>query len=109
MEIYNRYQGNTGKVTRVEEASQRPEHAHFEMPVKRHQGCMQIQRHEAQSRPGNTGGGSKLGKSLDGLLKKLDPSRLEFEDILLMMILFLLYRESGDEELLIMLGAMFLL
>ena len=33
----------------------------------------------------------------------------ETEDLLLLLILYLLYRESGDEELLIILGAMFLL
>ena len=33
----------------------------------------------------------------------------ETEDLLLLLILYLLYRESGDEELLILLGAMFLL
>ena len=33
----------------------------------------------------------------------------ETEDLLLVLILYLLYRESGDEELLVILGAMFLL
>ena len=34
---------------------------------------------------------------------------LETEDLLLMLILYLMYRESGDKELLIVLGAMLLL
>lgn len=34
---------------------------------------------------------------------------LETEDLLLAMILYLLYRESGDAELLVLLGAMLLL
>ena len=34
---------------------------------------------------------------------------LETEDIILLLILYLMYRESGDSELLIIMGAMFLL
>ena len=34
---------------------------------------------------------------------------LETEDLLLLLILWLLYRESGDEELLLIMAAMFLL
>ena len=33
---------------------------------------------------------------------------LETEDILLLLILYLMYRESGDKELLIIIGAMLL-
>ena len=44
-------------------------------------------------------------------LSRILPGAAEFEteDLLLLLILYLLYRESGDEELLIILGAMFLL
>ena len=53
-------------------------------------------------------------RSLGGLenLGKLLPERigeLETEDIILLLILYLMYRESGDSELLIIMGAMFLL
>ena len=34
---------------------------------------------------------------------------LETDDIILLLILYLMYRESGDSELLIIMGAMFLL
>lgn len=34
---------------------------------------------------------------------------LETEDLLLILILYLMYRESGDKELLIIMGAMYLL
>lgn len=40
------------------------------------------------------------------------PSRLqglETEDLMLLLILYLMYRESGDKEILIIMGAMFLL
>ena len=34
---------------------------------------------------------------------------LETEDIILLLILYLMYRESGDSELLMIMGGMFLL
>ena len=48
--------------------------------------------------------GLDLGRLLPGL-----GTELETEDVLLLLILYLLYRESGDRELLIVMGAMFLL
>lgn len=44
---------------------------------------------------------------LGELPKKL--GELETEDLLLILILYLMYRESGDKELLIIMGAMYLL
>ena len=46
---------------------------------------------------------------LSGLFSRLSLNRLEQEDLLLMLVLYLLYRESGDRELLIALGAFLLL
>ena len=43
------------------------------------------------------------GRLLPGLREGL-----ETEDLLLLLILYLMYRESGDSELLIIMGAMFL-
>jgi len=53
----------------------------------------------------------KVGRGglLEGLASKLNFSSMETEDILVLLILYLLYRESGDEEMLIMMGAMLLL
>ena len=45
------------------------------------------------------------GGDLNAILNRLSPQRLEQEDLILMLILFLLWRESGDQELLIALGA----
>lgn len=45
---------------------------------------------------------------LSGILPE-SLSELETEDIILLLILYLMYRESGDSELLIIMGAMFLL
>lgn len=124
MQMYNRYQGNTGKVVRVEEPHEKrhggshpqggekgngattAHHAHHSAPAPAYK-----PRKPRSIFPSLSGDRekTKLEKSLGGLLKKLDPTKLEFEDILLMAVLYLLYRESGDEELLIMLGVMFLL
>ena len=68
----------------------------------------------AKSPPPGRGGGlggliSGLPSSLEALLSRLLPDSLETEDLLLMLILYLMYRESGDWELLIIMGAMLFL
>lgn len=52
---------------------------------------------------------SGLGSELNRLLQRLSPMNLESEDILLSLIIYLMYRESGDKDLLIILGAMLFL
>ena len=44
------------------------------------------------------------GRRFD-VLQRLDPSRLETEDLLILAILWLLYRESGETEMLVAIGA----
>ena len=46
--------------------------------------------------------------SFQGMLKKIEAAGLETDDLLLALVLFLMYRESGDKDLLILLGAMLL-
>lgn len=46
--------------------------------------------------------------TLEGIFKKLGDLNLETDDLVMALILYLMYRESGDTELLVMLGAMFL-
>ena len=46
---------------------------------------------------------------LNRLLRRFDLRRLERDDLLLLAILYLLYRESGEKELLIVMGTMILL
>ena len=98
---YNRYNGNTGRVERVEEvtgavssspgAGRRPSPRPVQAPPP------------AARRPGLlTGMTGELGR----LLQRLSPMNLEAEDLLLILILYLLYRESRDEEFLIMIGGL---
>ena len=49
-----------------------------------------------------------IGGAVGGLLRKLESVDMETDDLILALILYLMYRESGDKDLLIMLGAKFL-
>ena len=90
--MYNRYQGNTGRVRRMEESAPPPKAAPPPPP------CPPS---PPQRRPGLL---DSLGRLLPGAWEEL-----ETEDLLLLLILYLMYRESGDSDLLIIMGAMFLL
>lgn len=46
--------------------------------------------------------------SFQGLWRKIEAVGMESDDLLLALVLFLMYRESGDKDLLILLGAMLL-
>ena len=92
--MINRYEGNTGRVTRLPEQHD----LHPPPPPER--------------RPPPPPPGYRPPSPLPGLdLRRLLPGigDLETEDLLLLLILYLMYRESGDQELLIIMGAMFLL
>ena len=82
--MINRYEGNTGRVTRMPEPQDLPP------PPPKYRGPPRYPATPGSLLPG-------LGEGF------------ETEDVLLLLILYLLYRESGDQELLIILGAMFLL
>lgn len=101
MASYNRYHGNSGRVTRVDErpaasASASPQPIRLSAP-------MPAPSFNSKPKPLPL-----LGGSLSELLPK-SLGQLETEDIILLLILYLMYRESGDSELLIIMGAMFLL
>lgn len=94
--MVNRYYGNTGRVQRITEQTPPPER---ERP------------HTVQKKqiplPKQSGNG--IGRSLNRIMDRLSCSRLDQQDMLLMMILFLLYRETGDREFLITLIAFIVL
>ena len=48
------------------------------------------------------------GFDLGGILKRIEAAGMETDDLLMALILFLMYRESGDVDLLILLGVMLL-
>ncbi len=91
-----RYDGNTGRYIYVPDqpapAAERPR----ETPP--------VQSVPKSSPPPNQFGGS-LQKFLSGIFSQ----GFEVEDLLLFAVLFLMYQETGDKELLIIMGGMFLL
>lgn len=54
--------------------------------------------------------GDKLSGAVGALMHKLESvsANMETDDLIMALILYLMYRESGDKDLLIMLGAMLL-
>ena len=97
--MLNRWQGNTGKVRRIDESSYEPK----EVPEK--------QKEPFRSTPPAQSPGNAF-ESIMKRIEKIVPGTkgpLDNEDIILLLILYLMYRESGDSELLIIMGAMFLL
>ena len=94
MAAYNLYRGNGIRAERVDDRRRERTPARPQKP--------QSPQHRPPSAP-------PLGKMpiLGDLPKKL--GELETEDLLLILILYLMYRESGDRELLIIMGAMYLL
>jgi len=88
-----RYDGRSGSFTQVPEPSPpAPSPAPLPAPPQRRPGPP----------PGAPLPGFDPGRLLSGL------GGLETEDLLLLLILWLLYRESGDIELLIIMAAMYL-
>lgn len=127
--MYNRYDGNTGRFVRMPEpevpersALRRPPPPHprreapprrEEHPPRRNESGPPPARRDGPYAPRRgPGGQDALGGLLQGVTDALGGifrGGLETEDLLLMLILYLMYRESGDKELLIVLGAMLLL
>lgn len=101
--MVNRWQGNTGKHIRIEEPVSQPaghspdryRQSHKSVPAQPPQNT------HPRPQPNFSGGLSNL--------LPVELPELETEDIILLLILYLMYRESGDSELLIIMGAMFLL
>lgn len=89
--MIKRYEGNTGRVRRIEESAPAP-----------------AQR-PASPQPPAPPPPRPVGADWTQRLSRLLPrglEGLETEDLLLMLILYLLYRDSGDSEWLLILGAM---
>ena len=153
--MYNRYQGNTGRVLRIDDAQTAPLPGLAELPrsagvqpffsappasedASWHGGeasrsyetggaaasvrqavppglqaeTQRPQRPVAGPAPGSIrppGPLAGLGGELGRLLGRLSSMKLETDDLLLLLVLYLMYRESHDEELLFIMAAMFLL
>ena len=92
-----RYEGNTGRVRPLEDAL-------AEMPAPPPPAAS-----GPPPRPGPGPGGNPLSELLPRQLQRMLSGSLrdlETEDLLLLLILYLLYRESGDPEWLLTLAAL---
>lgn len=91
--MYNRYHGNSGRVDRVSEQDRYTQNRRPSAPAQ-------------MKRPPSPASG--LSGALGGLMRRLS-NGLETEDLLLALLLYLLYRDSGDEEFLFAIAALLLL
>ena len=98
--MINRYQGNSGRMERFHEPGERKN-------ARTQPAAQKNQSKKPPPAPAKTN--PLLG--LESLTKLLPEKigELETEDYILLLILYLMYRESGDSELLIIMGAMFLM
>lgn len=93
--MYKVYHGSGGQPRRVEEPMERA----YPIPPS------------APPRPGPTGPEGlvePIRQGLESLLGRIT-GELETEDLVLLLTVYLLYRESGDTEMLFILGALLLL
>jgi len=109
--MYRVYEGNSGRSRKVEEPRRA---ASFRgktlapVPTRQEKKEPERERREIpKSKP--PGPGTGLSGDLAKLMGKLGSLSLETEDLLLIAVLYLMYRESGDKELLIMIGALLFL
>lgn len=104
--MVNRYIGNTGRVQRIPE--QTPTRREQQSPTEAFEQQHRADIHPVKKPPPNMHGGG-LDRSVQRLLSRISPGNMEREDLILLLILYLLYRESGDLEFLITLAAFMLL
>ncbi|MDO4990431.1 MAG: hypothetical protein Q4E45_08000 [Eubacteriales bacterium] len=91
--MINRYEGNTGRVVRLAEADDRRPPPPFPPPPP--------PRFPPPGPPPRPSA-DPLSRLFSGL------GELESGDLLMLLVLWLLYRESGDQELLLIMAAAFL-
>ncbi|HHU22910.1 MAG TPA: hypothetical protein GXZ52_05765 [Clostridiales bacterium] len=111
---YKKYKGNSGNFIRVMEPK---DHQRIPgpPPISKNPGQpVPVPGHNRNPLPskhkqGIHFPGFKIPDMFGGLFKNLGIGNLESEDILLILILLFLYKESGDIELLIILGVLLFL
>lgn len=101
--MYNRYYGNSGRVERVggpEPPGRPPRPGGHPGP---HAGPHPGPPPRPEERPPGPPDG--LSGLLGRILRRVSPGQLETEDLLLVAVLYLLYRECGDREFLLAIAA----
>ena len=110
--MYNRYQGNSGKMQRIPEGGDNRSAEVFYRPRQSQPAVSarppRLQKKESRGGLGFLEGAeSSLKDKLSDALGRL--TELETEDYILLLILYLMYRESHDEQYLIIMGLMLFL
>ena len=98
--MYNRYYGNSGRVERV--AGPEPRHVPPHAGPRPGPHPPRPGPPPEERPPGPPDGLSGL---FERVLRRVSPGRLETEDLLLVAVLYLLYRECGDREFLLAIAA----
>ena len=115
--MYNRYIGNTGKVSRIDDSPRATNPKAQPQPSRQCEHSLGNKSSASATQRGALPAAncqrppsplSGLSGIASEIMKKLSPTSFEMEDILLILILWLLYKESGDEELLFTMIALFL-
>ena len=102
--MINRYQGNSGRVERFPESGEERRAPPREQ-IPRRQPPPPVRPKPPKPAPGGLLNGlGDIGRLLPDKI-----GELETDDIILLLILYLMYRESGDKELLFILGGMLFL
>ena len=102
--MINRYQGNSGRVERFPESGEE-RRAPPRKQIPRRQPPPPVRPKPPEPAPGGLLNGlGDIGRLLPDKI-----GELETDDIILLLILYLMYRESGDKELLFILGGMLFL
>ena len=101
-----RYDGNTGRYIQVpdEVIRSRPTERREEPQIPRETGLSERSGRQKAMPPPN-----QFGSGLQNILSNIFAQGFEVEDLLLFAVLFLMYQETKDKELLIIMGGMFLL
>ena len=103
--MYNRYiRNDSGRYERVEVPDEPP----FGNPPPEDTYHAPPPGGEPSGAPPPPNGGGRQG-FLSGLLEKLNLKNLDTGDLILLLLIFLLYKDKGDEELLIALGLLLIL
>ena len=102
--MINRYQGNSGRGERFPESGEERRAPPREQIPRRQPPPPERPKPSEPAPGGLLNGLGDIGRLLPDKI-----GELETDDVILLLILYLMYRESGDSELLIIMGAMFLL
>lgn len=100
-----RYDGNTGRYIHVPDEVIRQRRSEGQEPQQQREAHPSEQSIKQKATPPP----NQLGSGLQNILSNIFAQGFEVEDLLLFAVLFLMYQETKDKELLIIMGGMFLL